>query len=149
MAAHGLGSVAEKEDEEEKNPPRMPAALSDLPVCALDCADGALYFEVLCAWCVPWADVPLAPFLAAWFALSEDTRRALLQERTAFVAELHVDHWRAHMLDRDDVAMLAATAAIAAATTPDDQAFCCINRGAIRCLEWWADHWADGGADVL
>lgn len=81
-----------------------------LPVCALDCADGELYHRVVGAWCVPWERVPLRPFLAAWFALSTDARRALLLETNVLAKELDVDRWAENLLERDDADMMAAAA---------------------------------------
>lgn len=161
----GLPLPGDSEEEEEEEEFLLPEELLALPVCALDCADGALFYRVLGAWCVPWTDVPLAPFLAAWFALDAETRRALVLETKVFAAELDGDHWSDNLLARDDADMLAAL--------PDDdllprhqwQLFAtddglpfegkggvpsasgaCILRGAVNCLTVWArlHCWPDG-----
>lgn len=106
----------EDEDDEDENE----AATNDvvvaptLPVCAIDCADGELYYAVLCAWCVPWEKVSKAHFLKAWFALDADKRRELVREKHAFDAELAEGgdgerlRYVRRMLERDDEEMMAA-----------------------------------------
>lgn len=108
------GQKAKGEQQQQQPPPQeddnndaLQHLLVSLPVCDIDCADGALYYRVLSAWCVSWANVPKAPFLAAWFALSASMRRMLLQERMVFVAELDVDCWRR----RQNMLLAAAAAA--------------------------------------
>ena len=129
--------------------------LSAMPVCDIDCTDGDLYHKVLGAWCVPWPEVPLKPFLAAWFALDKAARQALLDERMVFAEELDVEQWGARMLQRDDAAMLAAlppAALVAASSSWEEQgvhAPTIYKTGATKCLcAWaqlngWGDNWAE------
>lgn len=144
---------ADAEDDDEDTFFQAPL----LPVCAMDCADGAQYYRTLGAWCVPWADVPHAPFLAAWLALDAAERRALLEQYGAFAEELDVNRWRRKMVLRDDVAMFAAVVAIAdndpAVSSADTDWVDCMHLvyiGAIRCLRFWAQRqcargrWAPG-----
>jgi hypothetical protein len=84
-----------------------PWTATGMPVCELDCARGDLFYRTLKAWCVPWAKVPLAAFLPAWFALGKRRRDRILDDERLFADELDVHEWLPNMLKRDDAAMLA------------------------------------------
>lgn len=84
-------------------------AVGLLPVCGLDCVDGALFYRTLAAWLVPFHKVPRAAFYSAWFALSPATRAELVaRHNNAFADELGADSWIAAMARRDDAVMLRA-----------------------------------------
>lgn len=125
----------------------------DLPVCDLDCTDGALFYQVLSTWRVPWSAVPLSSFLRAWLPLPTEERRRLLI--SAYQSELDADFWCTNLLLRDDARMLAAALPVAlppnggVADPPAVElqiARRYIERGSAACLAHWADvrGWQDG-----
>lgn len=140
----------------------------ELPMCDLDCTDGALYYRVLVAWRVPWSRVPLESFLRAWLPLpAEDRRRQLLVQQQSgpddddaaaahhYQSELDPLFWCANLLKRDDVRMLAAALPVVlpsgggVADPPAVElqiARRYIERGSAACLALWADvrGWQDG-----
>lgn len=79
-----------------------------LPVCGLDCSDGALFFRTLAAWLVKFENVPRAAFYPAWFALTPAARAELVQQHGAFTEELGPDAWITSLARRDDALMLRA-----------------------------------------
>lgn len=65
---------------------------AELPVCDVDCLDGALYYEVLGAWGVPWARAPRPQFLKAWYTLSPKTRESLMDRYSLYFDVSEVLH---------------------------------------------------------
>ena len=84
-------------------------AVGLLPVCGLDCVDGAHFYRTLTAWLVPFQKVPRAAFYPVWFVVSSAARAELIaRHNNAFADELGADTWIAAMARRDDAVMLRA-----------------------------------------
>lgn len=74
--------VANEEEGEADVAADATARNAAMPVCAEDCMDGALMLRVTDYWCVPHDALHTASFCRAWFALSAETRNALLAQQT-------------------------------------------------------------------
>lgn len=142
------GLAADETTEEDRRAVHAAVRDSGMAVCALDCADGELYYQVLGAWCVPWQRVPKAQFLKAWFALPAARRGELVAERKVFAEELDCARWCENMWARDDADMLAADAVLSEMETSESRGAMlgATAAAAVRCVEWLAARhgWLDG-----
>ena len=108
--------------------------LLKVPVCEIDCSDGAQYYKTLAYWGVTWPNVSLAHFLPAWDALELSHRTELLESHRAFAEELHVTDWKINMLKRDDLLLFEHVFEEEKEEWNPEQM---IKLGAVHCLERW------------
>lgn len=114
-----------------------------MPVCAEDCTDGALMLRVADYWCVPHDALHTASFCRAWFALSAETRKALLAQQTNTRNKklddpvLGANSLTAAAVALDDAALLATITVgeiFAAVASYDKLQDLCLQHDAINCM---------------